>query len=176
MPIKSLLFILPFLLFTACGGPNTFQDSKFNGKETVGDYSVVWGSFRNTKRPDGLTPLVFTFTYTNTNISSNVTEQDWQREAQRFGVSVATIKQILGKEAYKTPDGRLAGCTIVAIDKGDCGRKINLSTAQRTAIAQNILAKNSLCNWVGFDPAYHQKLAYQLGAESHMLHVRANCT
>ena len=150
---------------------------KYSGKALAGDYKVSWGSLgRSAKSRQGLTPLVFFFTHANPSRPNNISESDWEREAQRLQTSVWTLKNVLLKgEVYKTRNGNLAGCTYMAIQKGYCGKKIGLSVEQRAHIAQSILARHKACQWVGFDPTYNARLSHQAGAANMSLHVQAKC-
>ena len=164
-------------LLVACVGPGAGNLGSAGKSEAImGPYRVTWMKGPElTRQQDGLTPLMFMFAWASPAAGSGVTEADWQNEATRQGVDVFTLRTIMGPEVYKSGAGRLAICTIGAIDAGLCGRQLNLSVAQRAAMAQQALGASQSCRWVGFDPAYHAMVANAAGTASHMLHVRADC-
>lgn len=125
--------------------------------------------------PDGLTPLMFTFSWADPNTNTGITEADWEREAARAGLTVELLKRVHGEDFYKGPDGSLRKCTYFAKSKGLCGKPLGLSISQRSDLAKKLLARSTACNWVGFDQAYHTRAAYNLGAQDDTLHVAAAC-
>ncbi len=170
-------FILAFLAALLAPTLALSGGKKFSGQAIAGGYKVSWGSLgRSGQAQRGLTPLAFFFIHANPSRSSNITESDWQREAQRLQTSVWTLKNVILKgNVYKTKNGNLAGCTYGAIQKGLCGKKLGLSVEQRAQIAQSVLARHKACRWVGFDPAYHARLSRQAGAANMSLHIQAKC-
>ena len=164
-------------LLAACVGAGSGNMGSGGKSEAiVGPYRVTWMKGPElTRQNDGLTPLMFMFAWASPAGGSRVTQADWQREATLQGVDVYTLRTIMGPEVYNTANGRLAICTIGAIDQGLCGHQLNLSVAQRAAMAQQALGAAQTCRWVGFDPAYNARVSNAAGAASHMLHVRADC-
>ncbi len=165
------------LFLTSCG-TTSGSSPKLGGDAKIDNYSVRWSAvpaLRN-RVPQGQTPLIFQFSSLGPSSGNGVTEQDWEREAKKRGMSVGDVKSVLfGGSAYKGPDGELRVCTISAIQRGLCGQSLGLSIAERAAYAQRILAQNSKCRWTGFDPNYHALTAFNLGAEDFTLHVAAEC-
>lgn len=164
-------------LLAACVGAGSGNFGAGSKSEAiVGPYRVTWMKGPElTRQNDGLTPLMFMFAWASPADGSGVSEADWQREAALQGVDVYTVRTIMGPEVYNGKNGRLAICTIGAIDEGLCGHQLNLSVAQRAVMAQQALAAAPTCRWVGFDPAYNALVSNAAGAASHTLHVRADC-
>ena len=106
---------------------------------------------------------------------STVSEAQWAKEAARQGTDVATIKMILGPDVYVTQEGNLAACTMIAIEKGLCGKARTLTVAQRAAAAQSILDQSKRCRWVGFDEGLHARASQAAGAQEFTLWVAADC-
>lgn len=178
MRIISYISVLMFtLVLTACSESSSQSSRGIGGEGIIGDYKVKWSRGPRVETPtnDNLTPLAFVFAWTASAGSNGVTQEDWQREADRFGVSTETMRIVLGTTVRKTPDGRLAGCSMSAIEQGLCGRRLALSIDQRATMAQQMVDANAKCSWVGFDPAYNSRVTNMAGAASRTLHVRADC-
>ena len=168
--------MLAISMIAGCGPSG--HGSKPGGNAVSGNYSVKWGAFRQmqSRVPKGLTPLFFSFNATGATDANGVTQADWERRAARSGMSVSDLKTVVfGGSAYKGPDGELRVCTISAIQRGLCGKKLGLSVEQRAEIAKSIINQSSVCRWVGFDPGYNRLTSYQLGAEDFTLHVAVDC-
>ena len=148
------------------------------GEEQIGDFRVKWRTVDTyeDRVTEGLTPLVFIFSSNVPQPDNGVTEDDWIKEAARLGMSVEMTKSTIhGGSAYKGPDGNLRTCTISAIQRGLCGRKLGLSIDQRTSMAKTLLDSSDKCQWVGFDARYNALASVQAGAEQFTLHVPAKC-
>ncbi|MBM1310567.1 hypothetical protein JQT66_10345 [Sulfitobacter mediterraneus] len=174
----QVAFVLVSALFLTNCGATSGSSSKLGGDAKVDNYSVRWSAVPalQNRVQQGQTPLVFQFSSLGPSSSNGVTEQDWEREAKKRGMGVSDVKSVLfGGSAYKGPDGELRVCTISAIQRGLCGKKLGLSIAKRAEYAQRILAQNGKCRWTGFDPNYHARTAFSLGAEDFTLHVAAEC-
>ena len=153
--------------------------SALGGETRYGKYDVKWDAIPalQNRVPDGLTPLIFIFSSTDPADSNGVTQADWERRAAQSGMTVSDLKNVVfGGEVYKGPDGELRVCTIAAIQKGLCGKKLGLSVGQRAKMAETILGQSTACRWVRFDPAYHRAAATNLGAQDFTLHVAADCS
>lgn len=175
--LKSGAVLMCVLGLVGCG--STYGGgSKAQGKAQIDGYSVSWGAISALKDrvPQGLTPLMFRYSSLGGAPSNGVTQQDWEREAQKWGMGVSDLKStVFGGSAYKGPDGALRVCTISAIQRGLCGKKLGLSVARRVAYAERIITQSGQCRWVGFDPSYNARTARSLGAEDFSLHVAADC-
>ena len=170
---KLALLTLAILL-TGCAAP---RQGSYGGTARSGEYTIKWSDLPAARDqvPAGLTPLKFVFSSTAPQPEGSLSEADWQKEAARTGVSVATLKGLYAGQAYRAPDGSFRACTPEAIKAGKCRQPQALSIDQRVAMAKQILDANAQCKWVGFNPAFNQNLARQLGGEESRLYVQANC-
>ena len=171
-----MICMLAITMIAGCGSSG--HGAKLGGNAVSGNYNVKWGAFpqMQARVSKGLTPLFFSFSAMDPVDSNGVTQADWERRAARTGMSVSDLKAVVfGGSAYKGPDGELRVCTISAIQRGLCGKKLGLSVEQRAEIAKSIIDQSSVCRWVGFDPGYNRLTSYQLGAEEFTLHVAADC-
>jgi len=176
--LRVMVFAPVFSLLMACSA-NQFSNGakRINGGAEFGKYKVVWASLSalQDRAPEGLTPLIFSFSSNDPAANNGVTQEDLQKAADELGMPVGDIDIVYGKTPYKTADGRLAACTFGAISKGLCGKKLRLSVEQRADMAEKALAQSNECAWVKFDPAYNAANSFQLGAVDFTLHVLASC-
>ena len=185
---QILQLIACTFVVASCGGTSGSDSNTTRGSTVIGDYKVGWFPVTGKTIPvpatswpseSNPTHLAFSFTFADNSSLKNpgVTEADWEREAKLIGATVAHVKEISfsGSRVYKQSNGRLAPCTFWAIDRGLCGKKMNLSVSQRVALAQKALATSPKCRWVKFDPSFNSIYSNALGAASYSLHVRADC-
>lgn len=144
------------------------------GQATVGDYRVGWGTM---PRPAGerADVLLFTFVWKDPVPSRGVSEADWAFEAQRQGTDVYTLKTIMGREVYRPARGGVAICTVSAIAKGLCGRKLGLSETKRAEIAASVLRVDGRCTAAPFDPAFNRRMSNAAGGVDQIVVLRAQC-
>jgi hypothetical protein len=166
------------LLLAALAAAPALAETKASGKAVAGDVAVSWVTMngkvaRSAGVAQGQSLILFSFDPQAAGAS--VSEAAWEAEAARHGVSVATLKQILGPSVHVTGDGRLAPCTMGAIAKGLCGDHVTLSVESRATIAEAVLEQSGKCRWTGFDPGLHSRLAQINGAASATLWVAADC-
>jgi hypothetical protein len=166
------------LLLAALAAAPALAETKASGKAVAGDVAVSWVTMggkvaRSAGVARGQSLILFSFDPKAA--GSSVGQAAWEAEAARHGVSVATLKQILGPSVYVTGDGRLASCTMGAIAKGLCGDHVALSVESRARIAEAVLDQSGKCRWTGFDPGLHSRLAQMNGAASATLWVAADC-
>ncbi|UZD89753.1 hypothetical protein [Cognatishimia activa] len=175
--MKAIILSVSALVLAACVSSPSGSVSKLRGTANVEGYNVSWGALQKSiaKVPNGKTPLIFTFKSLTPTYSKGVTEADWERRAAQTGMAVSDVKTFLGESAYKGPDGELRVCTIHAIQRGLCGKKLGLSIQKRVDFAKRTLALSDRCEWVGFDTGYHSQTAYRFGAVDETLHVAAVC-
>ncbi len=166
------------LLIACLAATPVLAETKASGKAMAGDTAVSWVAM-NSKiaRSAGVArPLsLILFSFDPQARGASVGEAAWAAEAARHGVSVATLKQILGPSVYVTREGRLASCTMGAIEKGLCGDHNSLSVESRAKIAKAVLDQSGKCRWTGFDAGLHSRLAQQNGAASATRWVAADC-
>jgi hypothetical protein len=173
MKLTSMLFA-PLLILGLVGCGSSSGPGTLNGEQKkqakYGDYLVTWVPFNMYSHsvPKHLTPLFFTFSWHDPSIASGMTEEGWKRLSELRKTTVEVAKHVF-RGHYYDASGQLRVC------KGECGKKLNLSIAERTEMAKRVLATDSACQWVGFDPNYHNLTAYNLGAEHATLHVAADC-
>ncbi|MFY0596747.1 MAG: hypothetical protein JXQ85_09975 [Cognatishimia sp.] len=175
--MKAILASLSALMLMACMSSTGGDASKLKGGATIDGFNVGWGAipYLASSAPQGHTPLIFTFTSLTSSYGKGVTEADWERRAKKTGMAVSDLKNLMGESAYKGPDGELRVCTIHAIQRGLCGKKLGLSVQKRADLARRALALSDRCQWVDFNAAYHTQAAYRLGAVDETLHVTAVC-
>ncbi len=150
------------------------QARGLKGQAAVGAFQVGWGEYG--KQPKGPEKtLLFVFSHKDPSVASGVSEADWAQEAKRQMVDVATLKSVLGRDVYRPAQGGVAICTMGAVKKGLCGKKLGLSERARAEMAGAILAKDGRCAAQGFDAAYHRAMAQALGAVDNILVLRATC-
>lgn len=150
------------------------QARALKGQAVVGKYAVAWGEFG--KQPaGGSKTLLFFFAWKDPSVGTGVSEADWQKEAARQKVSVADLKSALGGDVYRPAGGGVAICTMNAVKKGLCGKKLGLSEKARAEMAAAVLAKDGRCATSGFDAAYHRQMGAALGALDNILVLRATC-
>jgi hypothetical protein len=165
-----------FLVF--CLGQQALAGVTASGHATVGGAPVSWSTVSDEVAQSlGVEPplSLIMFTFVPQVVSPAISDAQWASEAARQGTDVATIKMILGRSVYVTVEGHLASCTTFAIEAGSCGEVEVLSVPSRAAVAQSILEQSGECRWIGFDPALHERAAYQAGAEFASLWVAADC-
>lgn len=176
--LTSLKIISGALLLAACSSATGQPSRGPSGYATIGDYDIKWarGPEPLTAASDKLTPLMFLFFWAEPTGGTGVTEADWEQLALETDITVYILKKFFYVgEVYKTADGRIASCTQIAIGKGLCGRKLDLSVAQRAAMARRLIEANDDCSWVGLDTNYNTIQSYRAGAASASLHLRADC-
>lgn len=150
------------------------QARALKGQAVVGKYAVGWGELG--KQPArGPKTLLFFFAWKDPTVSGGVSEADWQKEAARQKMSVADLKSIMGSDVYRSARGGVAICTMGAVKKGLCGKKLGLSEKARAEMAAAVLAKDGRCASTGFDPVYHRQVGAALGAIDDILVLRAEC-
>ena len=172
----SILKVCTAIALLALVGCST-SSNPGGGNAVFGEYEVKWSALHGMSAgaTQGKTPLIFTYSSNQPDANNGVTEADWALRAAESGIGVSDLKSLFGGSAYKGPDGKLRMCTIAAIQKGYCATNFRLSIAQRVLLAERALAKNAICQWIGFDPSYHHGMARHLGAEGFSLHVLADC-
>lgn len=144
------------------------------GQASVGDYLVSWITM---PRPAGerADVLLFTFVWKDPVPSRGGSEADWAFEAQRQGTDVYTLKTIMGREVYRPARGGVAICTVSAIAKGLCGRKLGLSETKRAEIAASVLRVDGRCTAAPFDPAFNRRMSNAAGGVDQIVVLRAKC-
>ena len=128
--------------------------------------------------PAGLTPLIFTYHFAEAfPREPGVTDELLQARADELDMPVSDMVSVIyGRHPYIHPSGQLASCTMAAVEKGWCGKKLGLSIEQRVQIAKQLLDMTEECRWVGFDPAYNRRASRSLGAEASILNIAADCS
>jgi len=171
MKLPNLILLLAALLMIGCGRSGERTTLEISGQKI--NYGQVSGS--KSFAPNGLTPVLFTFSQTESIRVNGATEADFQKEAGLRGVSVEMVRSILGNDPYIGPDGRMRSCIILAIEKGLCKGPRALPISERVTLAKRALAQDADCSWRGFDPAFNRQMSSRAGASGYTLWIAAAC-
>ncbi|MEM8577277.1 MAG: hypothetical protein AAGF60_05460 [Pseudomonadota bacterium] len=169
--MRAIVFFASLLAITACTAADQRRLVQIDG-QTV-NYGPVPAASASV--PDGLTPLLFTFSQTERRRRNGVTDAEFAQEAARRGISVETLSISMADDPYIGPDGQMRVCTIRAIQRGLCRGPKPLSVAERVRIAERVLEGDPNCTWAGFDPAYNRQMSRSAGAAQYTLWLAAAC-